>query len=244
MRALTRLMAILELAASEIDGITIASIAAHTDMPISTVSRLVHTLTDNQLLELNANGRYVVGNRIISLARRGMDQNELAIRARSHMTVLRDLTEETVSLHVPYHHQRVCIAEVRSEHMICRTLPPGEVKPILGTATGDALLAGHSVEELVRVFDEASIEPAEQEEALRHLESVKKDGWSYVDTWVDGVAALGVPIVEFNRVVAALTVSGPSNRYDRNRAMQHITQVIAAARAISRGEEIEVFGKG
>ncbi|MPZ27755.1 MAG: helix-turn-helix domain-containing protein [Micromonosporaceae bacterium] len=232
MRSLARVMAILEFVASNTEGATIAEIAKGVDLHIATASRLVHTLREESMLEQNRAHRYVVGNRVLSLARKGMDQNELVVRARPYMQRLRDLTGETVSLHVPYEGLRVCIGEVRSKHLISRALPPGDVKPVLDTATGEVLLINHTAEELAEVLA-AHHSKEDLAVVVRRVAGLREQGWSFVDTWVDGVGALSVPIDSGGRAVAALTVSGPSSRYTRTQAMVHLPDVQQAARQLA-----------
>lgn len=232
MRSLARVMAILEFVASNTEGASIAEIAKGADLHIATASRLVHTLHEESMLERNRADRYVVGNRVLSLARKGMDQNELVVRARPHMQELRDLTGETVSLHVPYEGMRVCIGEVRSKHLISRALPPGEVKPLLGTATGEVLLIDHTAQELGQVLDFHGGRE-DLTAVVQRVSQLREYGWSFVDTWVDGVGALSAPIRSGGKVVAALTVSGPSSRYTRERALVHLPEVQRAAQRLA-----------
>lgn len=234
MRSLQRMLAILEVAASNPDGATVAEIAESTGLPFSTASRLVNSLRGTQLLQSRGGNSYVIGSRIIQLARHGLEQNDIAVRARPFMVKVKELTGETVSLHVPFEDVRVCIAEVRSSHAICRALPVGEIKPIVGTATGEALLAGHSDAELDLFLESLGIGKPEVRSVRERVVEVREQGWSFVDTWTEGVSALSVPIWEGQRVAAALTISGPSFRYSREVALAHLEDALDAARGISR----------
>lgn len=238
MRSLARIMSVLECVSAHAEGASIVEIAKCAELHISTASRLAHALRDEGILELNSAERYVVGNRVLSLARKGMDQNELFIRAHPQMLRLRDVTGETISLHVSYEDKRVCIGEVRSQHQVSRAVPPGEVKPLIGTATGAALMIDLSEEELAGVLAAHGGAAAELPAIVAGVARCRELGWSFVDTWVEGVSALAVPLRSGGRVVAALTVSGPTSRYTEDVALTTLDNVLAAARQLS-GEPVK-----
>ena len=64
------------------------------------------------------------------------------------MEELRDLTQETVSLHIRQRDLRVCIAQVESRRQVRRVVPVGYEVGINVGATGEVLLAGFPAPDL------------------------------------------------------------------------------------------------
>lgn len=233
MRSLSRIVAILEAVASSGDGLQTAQIAVKTGLPISTTSRLLTSLQDFDIIRQNDSERFVIGSLVLSLARIAAEQNEIFARARPFMSDLRDLTGETVSLHVPFQDKRVCIGEVRSKHPVSRVVPPGEVMPLIGTATGEVLLVDHPDDDIRALLAAQQFSKREIESVIERVHAIREQDWAFVDTWTDGVGALSTPIRSGGRTIAALTLSGPSYRFGVEEVRTFVADVIATARKTS-----------
>src|SRR3954454_4908413 len=100
-RALERLISILEAVADDPGSATTTSIASRVGLSLSTTSRLVRELEQEGLVERTyENGPYTLGHRFLALARSAIQPANLINSALRVMDELRDSTQETVSLHV------------------------------------------------------------------------------------------------------------------------------------------------
>jgi DNA-binding IclR family transcriptional regulator len=233
-RALDRVIAILDVVASSPASVRPAQAAARAGLSLSTVSRVMREMADAGLLERSDGGDYVVGRRLIAIARAGADGNPLIAAALPEMEHLRDMTGETVSLHVRAGENRVCIAEVQSREAVRRVVPVGLTVPLHLGATSSAILAFLAADDRTRVTTTAKLTDPEVEALERRLQNVRDHGIaSAVNGWQSGVAGMGAPIFDERGVVGALSVSGPSSRLTLERMDQLADQVRAAAHRIS-----------
>src|SRR5215470_8104426 len=142
MRALERLVAVLETVAAGRGPVSPSAVAGKIGLSLSTTSRLMGELAQEGMLELaDGRGRYVLGPRLISLAHAALDGRDLAEVATPLLRDLRELTGETVALHVRRNGDRVCIANAESRHQVRRVVPVGATVPLHTGATGEVLLA-------------------------------------------------------------------------------------------------------
>jgi IclR family acetate operon transcriptional repressor len=232
-QSLDRLMTILETVGAHPDRVSAAEVAQETGLSLSTVSRLMIQFADAGLLyRTGTDRRYCLGPRVYALARAADAQLDLPTIARPVLEGLRDLTGETVSMHVLRGSQRVCIAEVPSRHPLRRVVPVGLAEPLAGSATGAVLLADRSDEEQQRELMALSDEGRQR--FAQALRQARETGWVLVvDDWVGGLAGLSVAVRSGGKTEAAVSVSGPSARFTRHAAESHLDEVLEAARTIA-----------
>ena len=234
MQALHRLITILELVAANRAPSGAAEVAVKMGLPLSTVARLMRQLADEGLLHRSSrDGRFTLGPRLYALARAATSQLDIAELARPIMEELRDVTGETTSLHVLRGTQRVCIAEVQSHHELRRVVPAGLPQPLEGTATGEVLLAGSPAPERQAAIDASGLSARERAALEERLERTRAEGYALADDWVDGLTGISVAVRDSEVTVAALSVSGPSSRFNREVAMGHLAATREAARLLS-----------
>ena len=160
MRALERLIAILEAVADDSVAATTTAISTRVGLSLSTTSRLVKELEQEGLIERTYdNGPFTLGGRFLALARSAIQPASLLNAALPVMEELRDLTQETVSLHIRQRDVRVCIAQVESRRQVRRVVPVGYEVGINVGATGEVLLAGFPAPDLEAYVDSLGLSP-------------------------------------------------------------------------------------
>ncbi|WP_167042306.1 IclR family transcriptional regulator [Salinibacterium sp. ZJ454] len=232
MQALERIMALLEVVADSPTPLSATSIAELTDYPLSTVSRLLHQLTDAELLvRPTSEPTYILGSRIIELARRGSDRFNLPVFAQPLLDNLRDSVGETVSLHVKTGDLRVCIASAQSRQPVARIVSVGQTNALLPSATGEVLLASSVPREL----DELLASQGVADGYRSRLDAARERGWSIMsDEASVGLTAIAVGITDSHgTTIAALSCSGPSVRFAVEEGSDTFERVVATAREIS-----------
>ena len=235
MRALDRVIAILEAVAAGPGPVSTAAVASQVGISLSTVSRLMRELAEQGLLDREgSSGTYMLGGRLMALVRTATEPSNLLRIALPVMESLRDKTQETVSLHVRSGDSRVCIAEVQSLKPVRRVVPLGLVLPLHFGATGEVLLAGLSPAAIQDYLARVKL-PARDSKALQtRLDQCRKNGWLMaVDSWVEGLAGIAAQVRSSDTDVASLAVSGPSFRWTAAAMNQHREAVVAAAHTIS-----------
>ena len=234
MQALTRLVAILELVAETSGPAAPVEIAQKVDLPLSTVTRLMRQLADEDLLFRTAGGAYMLGSRIFSLASVGLAGIDFVEVVRPTLTALRDQSGETTSLHVLRGTQRVCVAEVQSDRQVRRIIPPGTINGLCGTATGEVLLAHASEAEVDAAAEVAGFDAAERSALDARLAQIRTRGYAINDHFGDDLTGVSTPLRSGSAAIAAISISGPSGRFGHAVAARFAETLLKEAEALSR----------
>src|SRR5262249_15187342 len=143
--------------------------------------------------------KYRIGPALLSLSAIAIRKADLPQVARPYLGRLRDLTSETVSLHVRLGDERVCIAGAESSQVIQRVLTLGEPVSLCLGPTGKVILA--FLDEADRTAIVARAKAASP--ALdRDLTQVRKDGYLIVTSdRTPGVGAISAPVFDAHGVV-------------------------------------------
>lgn len=232
MQALDRLLHIIESVASARGGATPTEVAAKVGLSVSTVSRMMNQLADEAVIEKSeATGKYRLGLRLLEILQLTSTANENHGAIRAVMTSLRDRSAETVSLHIRVGSQRVCIESVPSRHAVARIIPLGMAQPLVGSASGEILLAGVPAGDLQRVLDSLALSASAESALKKRLDRIRAEGWAiYEGKLVLGVTGVAAVVPGYGSEVGALSVSGPAERFRQ----QDIEAILPALRETAR----------
>ena len=208
----------------------------------ATACNLLRTLEKHDLAATNpATHRYRLGPGVFRLTHRASPTLDLRIAARPHMEQLRDLTGETVTLHLRVGWERVCIERFESHHALRRSANVGERWPLHSGGTGWTLLAWEPEATIERFLATAPFRtitpttPIDARTVRAALDQTRAQGYAITsDDPIPGVSAVCVPV--WNReghVAAALSVSGPLSRWSAAEMQRHLPAILDAARMIS-----------
>jgi IclR family transcriptional regulator, acetate operon repressor len=212
-RSMQRVVAILECVAAAPVPATPARVSEEIELSLSTVSRIMRELAEEQMLDRTDEGSYLLGARMFRLVRRAREGGEPMAVVHRVLAELRDRTGETASLNVRRGDDRVCIASADSRQELRRVVPVGDAIPLVGTATGDVLMADLAVTEQTALIDRAGRGVGSRVDLLARLGQTAGRGWSVQsDGLVAGVTGVAVPVRVGSELVAALTLSGPTTR--------------------------------
>jgi DNA-binding IclR family transcriptional regulator len=189
--------------------IGVGELAEATDLPKSTVSRLVAALERHALVQRDGlRGPLRPGPVMMRLARRGIGDRDLVELSADALRHLADASAETINLAVPTPLGVEHLSQVDSHHFIGSTNWIGRRVPHETTAVGKIFLAFGAV----RV--------AEQHAGLvPELEAVRVRGYATAIGELErGLAAMAAPVrAGAGAIVAALSISGPETRLTRER---------------------------
>ena len=189
--------------------LSLVELAPAVGMPRATAHRLTVALECHGWVDRDADGRFVLGERLAELGRvvEG-GRRHLAEAAAAMLVALRDRTGESTQLYAVEGDHRICVAASESPHSLRTIVPVGAALP-MDRGSAAKVLAG----------DPASL----------------RRGWAQsVEERERGVASVSAPIVFGGRVVAAVSVSGPIERTTRQPGRRYAEAVVEAARAIER----------
>lgn len=240
MQAVERALDLLLVFAEDAREIGVTELSQRLSLPKATVHRLLGGLVSRGLLTHDpASGRYRLGPlafRLGSAFLRSLDVRQAALPV---MQELARRTGETVNLNVVQGIHRVCIEKVDSVQDVRHFVELGRPLPLFAGASGKVLLAHlepSTVEEVLRSVRPLTARTVTDPSRIRaELQRIRRQGFAVsAGERVDGASAVSAPVRDGQgRVVAGLTVSGPSYRFPPGRVRELIPQVVHAAAEIS-----------
>jgi DNA-binding IclR family transcriptional regulator len=216
------------------DPAGVRELSRETNWSRSTIQRLLAGLGNAGFVRQNADGQYLVTQRIVSLAQDVLDGIRLSEVA---MDVLRDVgreSGETATLYVLEGTERVCIASVESRLQPRDVVGVGVRLPTRVGAAGKLLLAFHQDKSVL-----AHVERHESRASLAkwRAELKKIQAAGHAESHgerLPGLSSVAAPVVDgTGAVVAALNLSGPTTRFGKDQIQRHIALATAAARRLS-----------
>ncbi|MCW2689785.1 MAG: IclR family transcriptional regulator [Mycobacterium sp.] len=220
----------------------VTEIAAELGVHKSTVSRLIGVLESRGYVEqLSDRGKYRLGFAIARLARSTSAQLDLVKQSQGACDALAADVRETTNLAVLDGDRIVNIVEAAGPGEIALRTWVGQTCPAHATSSGKVLLAGLTPTEVrqrlagtLESFTDNTVVDIEDLET--ELATARDRGWASVREELEvGLNAVSAPVFDSgSKVVAALSVSGPSYRLGVDQFEQVAKQTIAAAESISQ----------
>ncbi|MGR6965054.1 IclR family transcriptional regulator [Geodermatophilus sp. URMC 61] len=238
LRAVERAVEVLNILAEHPSGLSLADLARTSDVPMTTLHRLLGVLRESTLVRETAEGRYAVGSGTVVLGRAFLDGLDLREAARPAMADVVARTSETCHLGILASVHIVYIEKIDSPHPVRMYSRVGGTNPALSTAIGRAILAyspAPVVEEVVETSRRLFGHGDRGEDVHAVLAQVRRHGYStdLQDNEL-GICCVGAPVFDHGgRVVAGISVSTPASRFDRARLDETGQLVRAAAGRIS-----------
>jgi len=227
-QSLDRTLDILECFSTSRAKIGLSDLARVVGLPKATVYRIAETLLARGYLIKDATApSYQLGYKVLNLASAMLANLDYRKIALPYMQQMRTETNESITLYIAANdRQRLCVERVQSMAGLSRIVNVGDVFPIDRGAPGKVLLAYQDPAALLRDYAVLAEE----------LERVRSRGYaiSYAER-EKGVTAVAAPI--FNRggqIVAALSISGPSFRYEGENMERFIHLIKEATANISQ----------
>ena len=237
MRAVQRILAIIESFTPENSTLTLQEIADRIELPKSTAFRIVQSLEGAGYLVRLENQKYCLSFRFTRLA--GLVRSTLGIReiARPVMTELAEGSKETVSIHTVNGQNRICIDALATALSSLRNVvQPGEQVPLMSGSASKVLMSHMPKAQLSSMLGSIARRSKRTQAAmLAELAIVKRQGYavSHGERLL-GLSAISAPIKDANdEEHYCLSVGGPTVRMQANEG-DLVKQVVKAAAAISR----------
>jgi len=210
----------------------------------STTFRILSTLSSNKFVEKdNKNSGYKLGLTCLELARAYQASSDIRKVAIPVLEDLRDKTKETVHLAILDKMEVVYIEKLHGLHAIgIMHSQVGGRAPAYCTGLGKVLLAymdqnrvrEYYLENGLEQYTETTITDVDQ--LIHHLGIVNSQGYALdMGEYESDVRCVAVPIFSMGgKVIAAISVSGPSGRMDTPQTRNELIQLTQeAAKKIS-----------
>jgi len=239
-----RALDVIEALAARSAPLGVSEIARHTGLPQGTVHRLLLALQARGYVRRDSERKYAIGAAAMRFSEAA--HQALVVAARPYLLRLVDLCGETTNLAVLEDVQMVYVAQSPSPHTLRIFAEVGRRVPLHSTAVGKVALAGLPPARARELLTKAGM-PArtartitDTEQMMSELAHVREQGFAIDDEEQEqGVRCVAVPLRDGDGVVAALSVSGPGERFTLHRA----TSLAAAMAEVASAFSADVFGR-
>lgn len=214
---------------------SVSYISQDLELSSTIVHRLLTTLKMEGFVFQDAQSKlYSLGPVFLEYANKIVTELPFASVVEPWLVQLRDKTGETAGFYIPNGHTRLCVMEYESQQEIRRSVGIGKQLPIYAGATGRAILSFQPKAKQEQVLQ--SLPAKEREILAEKMLTTREQGYAVsVEEINENVSALSAPVFDQQqRVVGALSISGPAFRFNDEMVEKHISTLIHATKEISR----------
>ncbi len=234
---------VLDCFSTETPKLGVREVARKVGISPSSSGRIMQSLRDlDILIQDPSTQQYSLGSRVLTWA--GVYSSNLDIRNVSlpYIQELYHATQETISLYVLEGGERVCVERLESQQNVRIVARIGRRLPLYAGSAGKVFLAYLPPERRDEILAMTDFIPltsktiVDREILLAELNNVRKNGYaeSYGE-WLLDASGVAAPIFdEKGYILAALTISGPSQRFSKAKVKEYGQLLISTAYTISR----------
>ena len=206
---------------------SLAELVLGTGIARPTAHRLAVALEFHRLVARDLTGRFILGPRSGELSA-AAGEDRLLAAATPALITLRDTTGESAQLYRRQGDQRICVAAAERVSGLRDSVPIGAAFTMQAGSAAQILLAWEDADKLHRTLTNARFTAA-------HLSAVRRRGWAQsIGEREPGVASVSAPVRgPNNKVIAAVSISGPIERLGRQPGRIHAAAVVATAARLS-----------
>ncbi|GEO59032.1 IclR family transcriptional regulator [Companilactobacillus bobalius] len=196
----------------------VSELTRATQLPKTTVFRLLTTLEHLGIVDVNSIQQYKIGPKIFEYSKSASRQNSLVQVAKPYMKKYVEENHENINIGILYDNQVVYLDSEEGDHFNLQVnLFP--VAPLYCSSMGKIFLSQFSEAELEHYLNKTdlkrrTINTLDTPEKLKQeLDVVRKGKVSYDNEEYEyGLTCIAVPIIESGKIIAAASVSGPTSR--------------------------------
>lgn len=239
--SIVKIFKVMELLVTK-DEFQLAELCSLLEFPKTTVYRMLVTL--ESLGYVNQNPKtlaYGASTKIFELGSRVIQNLSVVEIAREVMIKLAEKTNETVNLGILSGTYGICIEKAETKQHLRIDQPVGYSSKAYHTAMGKSILAFLPEEEIKELFSNHTFSAGNPNSIkdfptlLKELKRIRNRGYALDNEEFEiGVCCVGAPIFDHtNKVVAGLSVAGPTSRMGEIIVLHLIKLVMEAATTIS-----------
>lgn len=224
----------------ELDGAGVSELATHLEIPKSTVHNYLSTLVQEEYVVKDGSS-YRVGIRSLEYGAYARSQLDIYNIAKPEVDELATTTGELANLMIEEHGRGSYLHRARGENAVQVEAHVGTRVPLHGTGLGKAILAhlpDDRVDEIVDRHGLSSSTPdtiTDRAELEKELAQIREEGVAFDDgERISGLRCVAAPILSTeDRILGAISVSGPSNRIQDDRFTDELpSRVLEAVNVI------------
>lgn len=214
---------LLKLLAEHPEGIGISEIARRMEIGKSSAHLLASTLVQQEFALRNDEGLYGLGIAAFEVGSAVPDAARFGGELLAPMRELADISGEAVSLAIPRNRDAVIVQRFETKHVLRAEIGVGTRMPLISCASGKVLLAAMPEAEIDNLYPGEEL-PRVTRHTLRSKASLKATVLPVVreqryalteGEYAEGITGIAAGIADASgSLVAALSVAGPSSRFD------------------------------
>jgi IclR family acetate operon transcriptional repressor len=230
-QSIERAFALLRALAAGPAGVT--ELAERTELPKSTVSRLLSALvTEGAVEQAELAGRYRIGSGLSELAASAGPDRNLVAAARPFLVELTERTGETSGISILAGDEVLYLDTIQAEGEIQLRDWTGEVAAVNVVPSGFVLLVGAGPDvvdrllsgPLTRSTERSLTDPAQ---VRARLEQVEREGHAWgCGEFDDSINSVAAPVRRRGAIVAAVHVHGPAFRFPADGAAGEVAALV------------------
>jgi IclR family acetate operon transcriptional repressor len=238
-----RALDVLEALAAAGGPVGVGELGERTGLPQGTVHRILRSLQERGYVRRDASRKYSVGTAAVRLA--DAAQRSLARTARPYLAELVAISGETANLAVLEGIDVVYVAQVSSPHTLRMFAEVGRHVPPHSTAVGKVLLAAMPREEARGILRRTGLAArtaatiTDLADLEAELDLVAAQAWAADEEEHEaGIRCVAVPIGGEGPTLAAMSVSGPAERFAGGRTAGLVGAMQRIAHAFGSGAPV------
>jgi DNA-binding IclR family transcriptional regulator len=240
-QSVDRTLNVLEKIINSENGITVTELSNSLDIHKSTVHRLLSTLAYRKYIKKDKNNLYFPGIKLLEIGSQTLNKSDMRKEIKPYLEKLMKKTEETIHLGILDDNEVIYIDKVESPHTIRMYSSIGKRAPVHCTGLGKVLIAFSSQEDIENFLETKKLKKytentiTKPEEFKENLKKIKKRGYSIDNQEHEvNINCIASPIFDHKgNVLAAFSISGPSNRMTLETIQELKTMVLQYSKKIS-----------
>lgn len=226
MTSIQRTFHLLNLLVQHREGLTNAQMAAHLNIPKSTLSLILRSLLEIHYLSLDApSKRYRLGPGVLSLSRSYLDNLDIVQVGRSFLRQLARKVDESCSLCILDGNDLLLVAKEDMPNPLRPFMKIGERCPIYASSASRVMIAFRSKTEIEEYLSSVAMIPitpqtiTDPEKIWKEIKKARQGKPLYCrEEVMNDVTAISAPVFDIRReAVAAVSIRTPSFRLNPER---------------------------
>ena len=219
-----RVLNILETLASNPEGLTLTEIAEIINSPKSTILPIIHTMANKKFIFFNEKTyTYTIGINSFCIGSSYIGNMNALQFIKSEMEYVVKKTDEICQMGILEGGDVLYVAKVDSTNPIRITSSVGKKLPAYCTALGKAMLFNYTEEELIKFYPTGLKAYTKNtitdfKVLLEQLKNIQK---TYISTEYgeanEELSCISVPLMNGDNIIAAISVSAPSFRFNNEK---------------------------
>lgn len=241
-KSVSRALDIIQLVGMKKGGLGVTEIAKQMDINKSSVYRILVTLAQYGYIEQDeSTGLYKLGYKFLEISSKLLDSIDIRSEAGPFLQQLEDTTNEVIHLVVYDQGEVVYIEKLEGTETLRMHSKVGKRAPMHCTSVGKAILANlpsgmvHEIVERKGLPMHTKHTITDKDALFKELVQVKQNGYALdLEENENGISCIAAPIFDhLGKVVAAISISGPTIRMTEERLDQLKEQMLDVGSQIS-----------